>query len=48
MARTSKKISCDVFRAKVKASLADKRPNIPAVSVFKRLRAKHRLKAKVA
>lgn len=37
----------EVLREKVRASMADRRPNVPAAAVFKRLRAHHgrRLKA---
>lgn len=38
----------EVIRTKVKASLADKRPSIPAADVFKRLRARHSRKTKAA
>jgi antitoxin ParD1/3/4 len=31
----------EVLREKVKASMADKRPSLPAADVFKRLRARH-------
>lgn len=30
----------DVLREKVRASLADKRPSVPAATVFKRIRAR--------
>lgn len=38
----------EVIRSKVKASLADKRPSVPAAAVFKRLRARHTRKTKAA
>lgn len=38
----------EVIRTKVKASLTDKRPNVPATDVFKRLRARHNRKTKAA
>jgi hypothetical protein len=37
-----------LLREKVKASIADDRPNVPAGKVFKRLRAHHRQRLKAA
>jgi len=38
----------EILREKVKASMADRRPSIPAADVFKRLRARHARKVKAA
>ncbi len=38
----------EILREKVKASMADKRPGIPADDVFKRLRARHARKVNAA
>src|SRR5712671_5326755 len=38
----------EVLHEKVKASMADKRPSIPAADVFKRLRARHGRRVKAA
>ncbi len=37
----------EVMRQKVKASMADPRPSVPAADVFKRLRSRHGRRAKV-
>ena len=36
----------EILRAKVKASIKDSRPSVPAVDVFKRLRSRHARNAK--
>lgn len=38
----------EVLREEVRASMADKRPSVPAEDVFKRLRARHERKLKAA
>ena len=38
----------EVLREKVKASMADPRPSVPAGDVFKRLRARHGRRVKAA
>ena len=38
----------EVLREKVKASMADRRPSVPASDVFKRLRAHHTRQVKAA
>lgn len=38
----------EILREKVKASMTDRRPSIPAADVFKRLRARHARKVKAA
>jgi antitoxin ParD1/3/4 len=38
----------EVLREKVKASLADPRPSVPAEDVFERLRARHARRVKAA
>jgi antitoxin ParD1/3/4 len=38
----------EFLRAKVKASLANKKPSIPAETVFKRLEARHQRRVKAA
>ncbi len=42
-------IALDIFLSeKVKASLADKRPSVPATDVFRRLRTRHARRVKAA
>ncbi|SEH40855.1 type II toxin-antitoxin system ParD family antitoxin [Tardiphaga sp. OK245] len=38
----------EILRAKVKASIKDARPSVPAEDVFKRLRARHTKKVKAS